>query len=158
MQITKIISHQGAEEFKEVTSEWQRKLNNVSTVLGIWINVQRNWQRLEAIFMTSEGVKAKLPEDTRRFEKIDSDWRKLMIETNSKPSVIEACNLEGRERLLLDFYADIELCEKSLNNYLEEIKNKVFSRFYFVSNLTLLYILSNSNNPEIVNGYIGDYF
>lgn len=39
-----------------------------------------------------------------------------------------------------------------------EQKKKIFPRFYFVSNQALLDILSNGNNPEIVNTYIGDCF
>jgi dynein heavy chain, axonemal len=55
------------------------------------------------------------------------------------------------------FYSGIEWCEKALNQYLEE-KKKVFPRFYFVSNQALLDILSNGNNPEKVDEYLGDCF
>jgi len=51
----------------------------------------------------------------------------------------------------------IETCEKALNQYLEE-KKKIFPRFYFVSNQALLDILSNGNNPEKVDEYLGDCF
>jgi dynein heavy chain len=34
----------------------------------------------------------------------------------------------------------------------------MFARFYFVSDQALLEILSNSNNPEKVDEYIGDCF
>ena len=157
MQLMGMMSQKDVEEFKETVLEWQKKLKAVDTLLGIWIKVQKNWQRLETIFLASEDIKAQLPEDTKRFVKIDSDWRELMIEAETEPGVIEACNYEGREELLFDMYSEIELCEKSLNNYLEQ-KKKVFSRFYFVSNQALLDILSNGNNPEIVNEYLGDCF
>jgi len=49
------------------------------------------------------------------------------------------------------------MCEKALNEYLEQ-KKKVFPRFYFVSNQALLDILSNGNNPEKVDEYLGDCF
>lgn len=51
----------------------------------------------------------------------------------------------------------IELCEKSLNDYLEQ-KKKAFPRFYFISNQALLDILSNGNNPEKVSEYLSDCF
>jgi dynein heavy chain, axonemal len=41
---------------------------------------------------------------------------------------------------------NLELCQKSLNEYLDT-KKKIFPRFYFVSNVALLDILSNGNNP-----------
>jgi dynein heavy chain len=49
------------------------------------------------------------------------------------------------------------MCEKALNEYLEQ-KKKIFARFYFVSNQALLDILSNGNNPEKVDEYLGDCF
>lgn len=157
MQLMGMMSQKDVEEFKETVLGWQKKLKNVDTILGIWIKVQRNWQRLETIFLASEDIKAQLPEDTKRFIGIDNNWRELMNEAGEDPSVINACNTEGREELLFELHGEIELCEKSLNEYLEQ-KKKIFSRFYFVSNQALLDILSNGNNPEIVNGYLGDCF
>lgn len=71
--------------------------------------------------------------------------------------MINACTVDGRFEQLSEFFGDIELCEKSLNDYLEQ-KKKIFPRFYFVSNQALLDILSNGNNPEIVGRYLGDCF
>jgi dynein heavy chain, axonemal len=157
MQLMGMMSQKDVEEFKETVIDWQRKLKNVDTVIQIWMKVQKNWQRLETIFLASEDIKAQLPEDTKRFQKVDTDWRNLMTEAADESGVVVACNYEGREDLLFEMHGEIELCEKSLNNYLEQ-KKKIFSRFYFVSNQALLDILSNGNNPEIVNGYLGDCF
>jgi dynein heavy chain len=44
-----------------------------------------------------------------------------------------------------------------LKEYLTE-KQKVFPRFYFASEQALLDILSNGNNPEIVDNYVGALF
>jgi len=57
----------------------------------------------------------------------------MMKEARDEPGVITACLWEGREELLTNFFAEIELCEKALNEYLEQ-KKKIFARFYFVSN------------------------
>ena len=53
--------------------------------------------------------------------------------------------------------AKIKKCEKALNDYLEQ-KKKVFPRFYFLSNQSLLTILSNGQNPPKVCEFIGDCF
>lgn len=45
----------------------------------------------------------------------------------------------------------------ALTEYLGAKKN-IFPRFYFVSDQALLDILSNGNNPEIVDQYLGDCF
>jgi len=80
-----------------------------------------------------------------------------MREAKEEPGVISACTYDGREEILNTFAHEIETCEKALNEYLEQ-KKKIFSRFYFVSNQNLLDILSNGQNPEKVDEFIGDCF
>ena len=80
-----------------------------------------------------------------------------MRDASEDPGVVAASTFEGREALLNEFSTGIESCEKALNDYLEQ-KKKIFPRFYFVSNQALLDILSNGNNPEKVDEYIGDCF
>jgi dynein heavy chain len=96
------------------------------------MKTQRNWIRLQPIFCASEDIRAQLPDDTRRFEAIDNQFRDMMREARDEPQVITACLWEGREELLTNFFAEIELCEKALNEYLEQ-KKKIFfcSRYSF---------------------------
>ena len=119
--------------------------------------MQKNWFRLEPIFLASEDIRAQLPDETKSFEKIDMEWKEMMREASEDPGVIVACTADGREEQLNGFFAGIEACEKALNQYLEE-KKRIFPRFYFVSNQALLDILSNGNNPEKVDEYLGDCF
>lgn len=121
------------------------------------MKTQKNWKRLQPIFCESEDIQAQLPDDSRRFIAIDSSFREMMFEAREEPQVITACTWEGREELLTNFYVEIEMCEKALNEYLEQ-KKKIFARFYFVANSALLDILSNGNNPEKVDEYLGDCF
>ena len=95
--------------------------------------MQKNWQRLEPIFLASEDIRAQLPDQTKQFEKIDMEWKEMMREASEDPGVIVAATFDGREELLKEFFEGIEECEKALNQYLEE-KKKIFPRFYFVSN------------------------
>lgn len=60
------------------------------------------------------------------------------------PKIIDVCTDE-RKAELEEILKSIEDCEKKLNLYLEE-KKKAFARFYFVSNQTLIDILSNGKN------------
>lgn len=50
---------------------------------------------------------------------------------------LEACSVEGRLELLRSLGARLELCQRSLNEYLDT-KKKLFPRFYFVSNVRRL--------------------
>ena len=146
-----------SEEFKPDLLKWQKTLKTIDQVLVLWVKVQKNWMRLEPIFLASEDIRAQLPEDTKRFEKVDAEWKGLMADANEDCGVVAATNTEGRDKILEEFISEIDLCEKALNEYLEQ-KKKIFPRFYFVSNQALLDILSNGNNPEKVNEYIGDCF
>ena len=143
---------------KPLVDEWSSKLRTVDAVLNIWQKVVRNWSRLEPIFLLSEDIRAQLPEDSKRFELVDKEWKDLMIAVGQMSGAIEiCCGVDGREEQLAKMNMQIETCEKALNDYLEQ-KKKVFPRFYFVANQALLDILSNGNNPRKVSEYIGDCF
>ena len=114
-----MLSSKDVEEFKEKVLHWQKTLKTVDAVIQIWVKVQRNWQRLEPIFLSSEDIRSQLPDDTKRFEKIDIEWKDMMREASEDPCVIVAATYEGREELLNNFFTEIELCEKALNEYLE---------------------------------------
>jgi len=133
MELMGMLSSKDVEEFKEKVLHWQKTLKTVDSVIQIWVKVQRNWMRLEPIFLASEDIRSQLPDDTKRFEKIDIEWKDMMREAAEDPGVVAACTFEGREELLNNFFNEIELCEKALNEYLEQ-KKKMFPRFYFVSN------------------------
>ena len=51
----------------------------------------------------------------------------------------------------------LELCQKSLNEYLD-VKKKIFPRFYFVSSVALLDMLANGTNPRKIVIYLGDCY
>ena len=65
--------------------------------------------RLEPIFLASEDIRSQLPDDTKRFEKIDIDWKDMMREAAEEPGVVTACTFEGREELLNNFFNEIEI-------------------------------------------------
>jgi len=157
MELMGMLSSKDVAEFEEKVKHWQKTLKTVDSVIQIWVKVQKNWQRLEPIFLASEDIRTQLNEETKKFEKIDVEWKDMMREASEDNGVIVAATYEGRESLLNEFSSEIEYCEKALNDYLEQ-KKKVFPRFYFVSNQALLDILSNGNNPEKVDEYLGDCF
>ena len=46
------------EFFRAIVHEWSEKLKLVDSVLAVWQKLQRNWSRLEPIFMLSEDIRA----------------------------------------------------------------------------------------------------
>ena len=47
----------------------------VLQVIQIWFEVQRTWSHLESIFIGSEDIRKQLPEDSARFDQIDTDFK-----------------------------------------------------------------------------------
>ena len=56
-------------------SSWQKKLSTVDSVISIWFEVQRTWSHLESIFIGSDDIRNQLPEDSKRFDGIDTDFK-----------------------------------------------------------------------------------
>ena len=59
----------------EEVSLWQKKLSVSDSVISIWFEVQRTWSHLESIFIGSEDIRNQLPEDSKRFDGIDVDFK-----------------------------------------------------------------------------------
>jgi dynein heavy chain, axonemal len=143
--------------FRAKVVSWQNKLGLVETVLKLWSSVTKTWASLEAIFLTSEDIRSQLPDDTKRFEQMDSSFKEVMKQAVDVPNVVEVCSFDGLEENLREMVGTLETCQKSLNEYLD-MKKKIFPRFYFVSNVALLDILSNGNNPPAIMPYVSDCY
>jgi dynein heavy chain len=101
--------------------------------------------------------RSQLPDDTKRFEGIDSEFKELMKDATGVPNAVDACSVDGRAEGLKSMMQRLEMCQKSLNEYLD-MKKKIFPRFYFVSNVALLDMLANGTNPPKIMPYLGDCY
>jgi dynein heavy chain len=54
--------------FRDEVMSWQKKLSMVETTIKLWVDVQKNWMSLEAIFLNSADIRSQLPDETRQFE------------------------------------------------------------------------------------------
>ncbi|XP_037954213.1 dynein beta chain, ciliary [Teleopsis dalmanni] len=137
--------------FQQEVNSWQMKLSNADQIIGSWFEVQRKWQYLESIFIGSEDIRSQLPEDSKRFDGIDRDFKQLLNQMNADRNVVRSTNRPGSKLYdqLEALLKQLMLCEKALNDYLET-KRLAYPRFYFVSSADLLDILSNGNNPKMV--------
>ncbi len=130
-------------------SSWQKKLSQADQVIQILREVQKTWAHLESIFIGTEDIRKQLPEDSKRFDEIDRDFKKVAEENQQDLNVIRCTNRTNVYEQLESIKARLALCEKALAEYLET-KRLAFPRFYFVSPAELLDILSNGNVPEKV--------
>jgi dynein heavy chain len=141
MMTSKYVAH-----FEEQITKWQIALSTVDSVISLWLEVQQTWSHLENIFIGSEDIRVQLPEDSKRFDGIDSSYKKLMAEAEKIPNAVKCCVREGLFDQLEHLQGQLALCEKSLAEYLET-KRLAFPRFYFVSASDLLDILAKGNMP-----------
>uniref|UniRef100_A0AAX7TU92 Dynein axonemal heavy chain 17 n=1 Tax=Astatotilapia calliptera TaxID=8154 RepID=A0AAX7TU92_ASTCA len=157
VQLQNLMSSKYIAHFLDEVSSWQSKLSVVDSVISIWFVVQRTWSHLESIFLGSEDIRSQLPEDSRRFEGIDADFKELANAMHETPNVVEATNKPGLFRKLEDIQSRLSLCEKALAEYLDT-KRLAFPRFYFISSADLLDILSNGTNPHQVQKHLSKLF
>ena len=148
----------GNQSFQDLVGQWQGKLGAVdTTVRTTWQEVQKKWVGLEPIFVGSADIRVQLPEDSKRFDGIDGNWKELMKEAQEILNPIELATKEGVQELLDAMLKDLELCEKSLNDYLET-KKLAFPRFYFVAGADLLDILSKGSSPWLLQKHFSKNF
>lgn len=157
VQLQNMMTSKFIQFFYTEVSEWQVKLSNADQVIQEFFEVQRKWCYLESIFIGSEDIRNQLPEDSRRFDRIDREFKEVLSWMVSTVNVIKATNKPGLYEKLSGLLADLLLCEKALNDYLET-KRLAFPRFYFVSSADLLDILSNGNQPPMVARHLTKLF
>lgn len=133
---------------KEIT-EWQQSLSNADAVISAWMEVQRKWMYLESIFIGSKDIRKQLPEDSKRFDEIDKEFKALLDSIGEDKNVVRITNRVGLLEKLEKLQGMLVQCEKALNDYLET-KRLAYPRFYFISSADLLDILSNGNQPILV--------
>jgi dynein heavy chain len=140
---------QGNQTFLDQVQTWQRKLGMVDVTLNAWKEVQSKWSNLQSIFVGSADIRVQLPEESKRFDAVDTEWKEMMKNAPDIPNAVEACNLDGRLESIENMLQALEKCEKALADYLET-KRAAYPRFYFVAAADLLDILSKGSNPQLV--------
>jgi dynein heavy chain, axonemal len=139
-------------------SDWLIKLGTVSEIMEQWFQVQNVWTYMEAVFSGGDIVK-QLPAEAKRFQNIDKNFMKIVAMATETQNVVDVCNGSDLVKSMLpQLQEQLELCQKSLSAYLET-KRGEFPRFYFVSDPTLLEILSlGSHPPSVVPHFMSGLF
>ncbi len=135
----------------EVAS-WSEKLKTICDVLELWLDVQDLWQSIEPIFTNPVTIK-EMPAEAKRFSRVDKSWVKSQKQSYDMKSVIQCClgssiQENGKRALLKDIQKELEICFRTLNVYLDK-KRRSFPRYYFLSNSSLLALLSHSSSSNI---------
>ena len=73
------------------------------------------------------------------------------------PRVMALSGIAGFQETLNNIIIQLERCQKALNDFLEEKRNK-FPRFYFLGDDDMLEILGQSQNPTIIQLHLKKLF
>lgn len=153
VQIQNMATSKYCGHFEKEIKDWAHRLSTTDTIIMTWSEVQRKWSYLERIFSGSEDMRKQLPIDSERFAVTNNSFHQILAMILSEPNVLTVTNRSGLQSQMEHILAELILCEQALNNYLET-KRLVYPRFYFISSIDLLDILSHSNDPKIVGRHL----
>ncbi|CAM9354308.1 unnamed protein product, partial [Ectocarpus sp. 12 AP-2014] len=156
MNLQTMLSMRHVTPFREEAQNELQVLSDTSDTLERWLKVQMMWCSLESVF-TGGDIAKQMPMEAKKFAKIDKDWAKIMAKATETGNVCECAANEMLRTSLPVMYTELEKCQKSLEGYLEQKRNK-FPRFYFVSNPGLLVILSQGSDPLSMNDHYEKVF
>ncbi|XP_051482944.1 cytoplasmic dynein 2 heavy chain 1 isoform X1 [Apus apus] len=138
--------------FEDKVSIWEKKLAELDECLQNLNQIQRKWVYLEPIF--GRGA---LPKEQARFNRVDEDFRSIMSDIKSDNRITSLNTRTGIRNTLITIIDQLQRCQRSLNEYLEE-KRSAFPRFYFIGDDDLLEILGQSTNPLVIQSHLKKLF
>jgi dynein heavy chain, axonemal len=114
--------------FQNQVSTWQKRLSHADQMIQILREVQKTWAHLESIFIGTEDIRTQLPDDSKLFDQIDVDFKKIAQENQQDLNVIRCTNRDNVYERLESIKNRLARCEKALAEYLET-KRLTFPRF-----------------------------
>ncbi|KAI1893942.1 hypothetical protein AGOR_G00128840 [Albula goreensis] len=138
--------------FEDKVLLWETRLADLDEYLHNLNAIQRKWVYLEPIF--GRGA---LPREQARFKRVDEDFRSIMADVQRDSRVTSLAARAGIRNSLITILDQLQRCQKSLNEFLEE-KRSAFPRFYFIGDDDLLEILGQATNPAVIQSHLKKLF
>ena len=82
-------------------------------------------------------MRGALPSEQGRWKRLDEEYRNIMHNISQNPTVMSLPAIAGFQETLSNIITQLERCQKALNDFLEEKRNK-FPRFYFLGDDDML--------------------
>lgn len=138
--------------FSDQVEQFESKLTGIDDYLQKLNVIQRKWVYLEPIF-----IRGALPSEQARFNRVDGEYVSIMMGIGTNPKVVSLCDIQGLKETLDTILSQLDVCQKALNDFLEEKRSK-FPRFYFIGDDDLLEILGQATNPTVIQTHLKKLF
>ena len=151
-------SRSAGEKGEAEAEEWSKILVECVDIMDELENFQQSWIYIVPIFENKESIQKSLPKEYAKLQVINKIWKGIMDTVQGGLKVIDLCKVPGLLQKLKENREMMEVIQKSLALFLDEIRN-IFPRFYFLSNDELLEIICIQNfmgiRPHINNIFSG---
>jgi dynein heavy chain len=145
------------EPMREEVASWSEKLKTISEILELWLEVQDMWLGAENIFNNPSAGKD-ISLESKRFVRVDKTWLKTQRQSSEIRNVLQCCLSEPPKKgILKEMQKELEICNKSISLYLDR-KRQIFPRFYFLTNRTLISLLSRQDTIDYVKPHFRTIF
>ncbi|KAF5303585.1 hypothetical protein FQR65_LT08186 [Abscondita terminalis] len=138
--------------FSERAEMWESRLTDLEEHLTALAQIQRKWIYLEPIF----GGGA-LGQEKSRFERLDKDFKHLLAYVERDPKVTSLNRYPNLKNTLANLQDQLSRCQSSLENFLEEKRNK-FPRFLFLGDDDLLEIVGQCSKEQVIQSHLKKLF
>lgn len=142
--------------FQQRGSLMNQRLDNLFSILDIWIEVQKQYVYLDGVFSGGE-IKKMLLFESSKYENMAAEFLytlKAVYKSLIVIDVLQVPDIEGAMKRILDSFVKIR---QSLSEYLEK-QRQLFPRFYFLGNEDLLEIVGNSHDIGVVERHFKSLF
>ncbi|UJR24993.1 hypothetical protein I4U23_006354 [Adineta vaga] len=145
------------EPMREEVASWSDKLKTIGEILELWLEVQDMWLGAESIFNNPSAGKD-ISLESKRFVRVDKTWLKTQRQSAEVRNVLQCCLSEPPKKgILREMQKELEICNKSIALYLDR-KRQVFPRFYFLTNRTLISLLSRQDTISYIKPHFHSLF
>jgi len=130
--------------FRDRVSRWRKRLNQIETVIRVWITVQNEWVETEHIFKigSTNEIQALVPHALEVFSRADMEWKSFMKSIVSSSGLVsEICGDKARHEALLRMQRDLETSRRALDDFFRN-KREIYPRLFFLSDIQLCDIFS----------------
>ncbi|GEQ70601.1 hypothetical protein JCM33374_g4279 [Metschnikowia sp. JCM 33374] len=144
-------------QFERERDELESKLNDLTSLLNTWVEVQRQWVYLDGVFGSNSEIKASLPLESSRFGNISFEYLSLLKRVSSFNLVIDVLSIKGLPKTMKKLSDSLTRTVRGLTDFLDKQRDR-FSRFFFIGNEDLLELLGSDNNESQINKHIKRMF